>query len=65
MFMKYLYAITLDRVHIHVTCHSFWGRLYAHFIHLLKYEVMTPEEIAGVFAPLLIAEDSPYENKVC
>ncbi|ELU02903.1 hypothetical protein CAPTEDRAFT_220716, partial [Capitella teleta] len=51
------------REKIHPTCHSFWGRLYVHFVQLIKYEIMSPEEVASHFAPLLIGEDSPHEEK--
>jgi hypothetical protein len=56
--------ILFFRDRIHPTCHSFWGRLYVHFVQLLKYEIMNPDEVAAIFAPLLIAEESPHEEKV-
>ena len=38
--------------------------MYDHMVLLIKHRAMQATDISAVFASLLIAEDSPYEEKV-
>ena len=38
--------------------------MYDHLTILVKHRVMSPNEAAEYFGPLLIVEDSPYEESV-
>ena len=53
----------LVRAKVHLTSTTLWDKLYEHFAKIIKYNIMRPNEVATIFAALLISKDSPYEEQ--
>ena len=51
------------RSNIHPTSIRFWDRLCEHFVALVRFNIMNCHEVGDVFGPMLIGDDSPYEDK--
>ena len=59
-------GVTEDYVssQVHPANRDLWNNLYEHFVLLIRFRSMARGTIADRFAVLLIADDSPYEEKV-
>ena len=53
----------LIRTKVHLTSQTLWDKIYEHLVKVIKYNIMNASEAAAIFAPLLIARDSPYEEQ--
>ena len=53
----------LIRAKVHLTSQILWDKIYEHLVKVIKYNIMNASEAATIFAPLLIARDSPYEEQ--
>lgn len=39
-----------------------WNALFAHFIKLVKYHIMSPHELADIFTPCLVSNESSQDK---
>ena len=53
----------LIRTKVHLTSQTLWDKIYEHLVKVIKYNIMNVSEAATIFAPLLIARDSSYEEQ--
>ena len=53
----------LIRTKVHLTSQTLWDKIYEHLVKVIKYNIMNASEASTIFAPLLIARDSPYEEQ--
>ena len=54
----------IDRSEVNVGSTAVWDRLYTHLALLTSRGAVSAEELADVFAPLLITCDSQHLNQV-